>query len=230
MVEKKTEEVIVAEYKLHIHCGECARAVEKHIIRNAGVQKVDINVESGKVIVRGTDFDVEKIQERIQRKTRKRVELISPKPKPKVIKPPEKKEDKKEVIKTTVLKVHLHCENCERDLKATLLKHKEIHKVETNRGAQTCTIVGTIKEAELIKYLHKKARKHGEVVPQKVEKKEETKKVKIEVKEGKEHIKVEVEENKEEVKSKDVVVPYFIHCTHAPQWFSDEDPNACSVM
>ncbi|RRT43186.1 hypothetical protein GW17_00026056 [Ensete ventricosum] len=138
MVEKKTEEVIVAEYKLHIHCGECARAIEKHIIRNA-----------------------------------------------------------------------------------------EIHKVETNRAAQTCTIVGTIKEEELIKHIRKKARKHAEIVPQKVEKKVEEKKVKLEVKDGKEELTVE---KKEELKTKDVVVPYFIHCTHAPQWFSDEDPNACSVM
>ncbi|THU72997.1 hypothetical protein C4D60_Mb04t18150 [Musa balbisiana] len=228
MVEKKTEEVIVAEYKVHIHCGECARAVEKHIIRNAGVQKVDINVSSGKVIVKGSNFDVKQVQERVERKTRKKVELISPKPKPKEVKPPEKKkEEKKEVIKTTVIKVHLHCSNCENDLKLILLKHKEIHKVETNRAAQTCTIVGTIKEEELIKHIRKKARKHAEIVPQKVEKKVEEKKIKFEVKDGKEELTVE---KKEELKTKDVVVPYFIHCTHAPQWFSDEDPNACSVM
>lgn len=67
-------------------------------IGGKGVQKVDINVSSGKVIVKGSNFDVKQVQERVERKTRKKVELISPKPKPKEVKPPEKKkEEKKEV-------------------------------------------------------------------------------------------------------------------------------------
>lgn len=120
MVEKKTEELIVAEYKLHIHCKECASAVHKHIVQNSGycfihslqyqvhifvlliccwhekgVEKVDINVESGKVIVKGY-FDVKKVQERIEKKTKKKVELISSKFLP-------KEEKKEEVIELAQL-------------------------------------------------------------------------------------------------------------------------------
>ena len=101
-----------------------------------------------------------------------------------------------------------------------------VHSVKMNRDAQTCTIVSTVEEKKLIQYIRKKLRKQGEIVPPKQEKKEEEKK-KEEIKESKE-VKVEVAEKKEEVKT--IVVPYFIHCTHAPQWFSDENPNACSVM
>lgn len=55
---------------------------------------MDIEVETGKVSVKGV-FDPVKIHKRIEKKTRKKVELISPKPKEKVDKPPEKKEEKK---------------------------------------------------------------------------------------------------------------------------------------
>lgn len=105
-----------------------------------------------------------------------------------------------------------------------------VHTVKMHRDAQTCTVVGTIEEKKLIEYIRKKAHKHGEILPQKIEKKieKEEEKKKVEVKDGKE--KVEVVKEKEEVKSKEIVVPYFIHCTHAPDWFSDENPNACSVM
>jgi len=95
-----------------------------------------------------------------------------------------------------------------------------------NRDAQTCTIVSTVDEKKLVDYIRKKLHKQGEIVPPKQEKKEEEKK-KEEVKEIKE-AKVEVAEKKEEVKN--IVVPYFVHCTHAPQRFSDENPDACSVM
>jgi hypothetical protein len=33
-----------------------------------------------------------------------------------------------------------------------------------------------------------------------------------------------------EVKTKEGKDPYFIHYVYAPQLFSDENPNACSVM
>ncbi|XP_019709272.1 heavy metal-associated isoprenylated plant protein 4 [Elaeis guineensis] len=232
VVEKETrEEVITAVYKLHLHCKDCARHVEKTIIRTQGIHKVDIEVETGKVSVKGV-FDPVKIHKRIEKKTKKKVELISPKPKEKVDKPPEKKEEKKkeEVVKTTVIKVHMHCKNCEYDLETILLKLKGVHTVKMNRDAQTCTVVGTIEEKKLIEYIRKKAHKRAEIVPQKIEKKveKEEEKKKVEVKDGKE--KVEVVKEKEEVKSKEIVVPYFIHCTHAPDWLSDENPNACSVM
>ncbi|ONK72218.1 uncharacterized protein A4U43_C04F17070 [Asparagus officinalis] len=234
-VKAKTEEVTTAVYKLNLHCPECAHAVEKTVVRTSGVQKVDTDVESGKVTVKG-NFDVKKIQELIAKKSRKKVELISPKPKEKEEKKEEKIEKKEVVAKTTVIKVHMHCEKCEQDLKWKLLKLKGIHSVKMNRDAEICTIVGTVEEKKLVEYIRKKLRKHGEIVPQKKEEKKEEKKG--EVKESKE-VKVaevvekkvtEMSEKKEEVKTKEIVVPYFIHCTHAPEWFSDENPNACFVM
>lgn len=47
-----------------------------------GVQKVDTDVESGKVNVKGI-IDVKKIHELIEKKSKRKVEIISPKPKEK---------------------------------------------------------------------------------------------------------------------------------------------------
>lgn len=100
-------------------------------------------------------------------------------------------------------------------------------------------MTGTVEEKKLIEYIRRKTKKHVEVVPQK-QKEEEKKKTEEKVSKEKETEakggakeevkKVEIVEKKEEVKITEIVVPYFIHCTHAPQWFSDEDPNSCSVM
>lgn len=99
-----------------------------------------------------------------------------------------------------------------------------------NRDAQTCTIVSTLDEKKLIEYIRRKVGKYGEIVPEKLEKKEEEEKPKGEVIKESKEVKAKVEEKMEEVKPRDIVVPYFIHCTHAPEWFSDENPNACAVM
>ncbi|KAK8945636.1 hypothetical protein KSP40_PGU001860 [Platanthera guangdongensis] len=76
---------------------------------------------------------------------------------------------------------------------------------------QSCAVVGVVEEKKLLKYIHKKTGKRGKIIEQKQQEKDE----------GKEEPKLELE----------VLLPnYFIHCTHAPQWFSDENPNACSLM
>ncbi|PKU60744.1 heavy metal-associated isoprenylated plant protein 4 [Dendrobium catenatum] len=216
-VESKAKEkvqVITAIYKLNLHCNECGRAIEKPIIRTQGVENVYIDVESGKVTVTGI-FDAKKMHELIKKKSKKKVEWISFKPEDKGVRKEEivGKMRKEEVVKTAVIKLHLHCEKCENDLENKLLKLRGVHSVKIDRGEQTCTVVGIVEEEKLIEYIHKKAGKRGEIVQQKVKK-----------------IKEDESEKKEEVKSKDVAVPYFIHCTHAPQWFSDENPNSCSVM
>ncbi|KAH7687348.1 Copper chaperone domain-containing protein [Dioscorea alata] len=238
--KEKQEEVITAIYKLNLHCQECARSIEKHVTRISGVQKVDTDVESGKVTVKGI-IDVKKIHELIEKKSKRKVEIISPKPKEKDDKVSAEKvvEKKEDVVRTIVMKVQMHCENCEHDLKWRLLKLKGVHSVKMNREAGTCTVTGTVEEKKLIEYIRRKTKKHVEVVPQK-QKEEEKKKTEekvikekeTEAKGGaKEEVKkVEIVEKKEEVKITEIVVPYFIHCTHAPQWFSDEDPNSCSVM
>lgn len=117
--------------------------------------------------------------------------------------------------------------------------------------AQTLAVEGTIDPEKLISYLRKKVHKHAEIIPPKQEKKDETKQKekssskppeKKEEKKEKEkesgkstEIDTKVVEVKEEikvveVKTKEGSAPYFIHYVYAPQIFSDENPNACSIM
>lgn len=98
--------------------------------------------------------------------------------------------------------------------------------------------------------MKKRVHKHAEIIPPKQEKKVEEKK-KEEKKEEKKEKEFEKkgnvttvqmklapsarvaefrEERKVEGKTPEGNVPYFVHYVYAPQTFSDENPNACSVM
>lgn len=109
-----------------------------------------------------------------------------------------------------------------------------IHNVKTDMKAQKITIEGVIEAEKLKAYMRKKVHKYGEIVEEKKkeEKKEETKKMeKIKVVEEKSVKLVEFKEvEKIQVKTKEGGDPYFIHYVYAPQLFSDENPNACSIM
>ncbi|KAK8944444.1 hypothetical protein KSP39_PZI008460 [Platanthera zijinensis] len=157
--------IITAVYKLHLHCKECARAVHKSITSAPGILKVDIDMESGKVTVKGI-FDAKKLHEIIEKKSKRKVEWLSPKP------------------------------------------VEGVESVKMDMKGQSCAVVGVVEEKKLLKYIHKKTGKRGKIIEQKQEK----------------------DEAKEEPKLELEVPKYFIHCSHAPQWFSDENPNACSLM
>ncbi|GLT52126.1 hypothetical protein SLA2020_254820 [Shorea laevis] len=112
--------------------------------------------------------------------------------------------------------------------------------------AEILTIKGTIEPEKLLTYIRKKVHKHDEIIDSKTVKKKEKKKEEEEEKEKKKEKKeeekveeifiekTEIVEFKEEVKvevqSKEGRVPYFIHYVYAPQFFSDENPNACIVV
>ncbi|KAF8107856.1 hypothetical protein N665_0116s0061 [Sinapis alba] len=262
--KEKGEEIITAVYKVHLHCRKCACDIKKPLLRFQGVHGVDIDLEKNEIKVKGK-IEVVKIHEQIKKWSKKKVELISPKPSEvkktttttttSVV---EKKttEVKKDVIRTTVLKVHIHCNKCDKDLQNKLLKHKAIHIVKTDMKAQTLTVQGTIESAKLLTYIRKKVHKHAEIVSSKTEeekkkeeeekkkKKEEEEKKKKEEEEKKKKGEVKVEVTKtttqivefiekvkvEGQKDKDGNIPYFVHYVYAPQLFSDENPNACCIV
>lgn len=109
--------------------------------------------------------------------------------------------------------------------------------------AQTLTVDGTIEPEKLVSFLRKKVHKHAEIVPSKVPEKKEEKKEIIKIKEdikketdivigGKstvDQIFAKEEIKLVEVKYKEGNSPYFIHYVYAPQLFSDENPNACTI-
>ncbi|CAN4099496.1 unnamed protein product [Withania somnifera] len=137
----------------------------------------------------------------------------------------------KETIKTTSLKVYMHCNKCELDLRRRLLKHKGIHSVKTDFKTQTITVETILESEKIVTYVMKKFGKHAEIVKRKEEEKKEVKKEKVTTEVINTEKIIEFKEVKKvEAKIKEGEIPYFVHYVYAPQWFSDENPNACAIM
>lgn len=87
-----------------MHCEACARKVRWSLKDFPGVEDVITDCKSHQVVVKGEKADPLKVLERVQKKNRRKVELLSPIPDtPQVEKPsqevnPPEKEKKEEVI------------------------------------------------------------------------------------------------------------------------------------
>ncbi|XLR58279.1 hypothetical protein S83_008951 [Arachis hypogaea] len=78
--------------KVFMHCEGCARKVRRSLRGFPGVEDVITDCKSHKVVVKGEKADPLKVRERVQRKSHRQVELLSPIPVPE---PEAPKEDKK---------------------------------------------------------------------------------------------------------------------------------------
>ncbi|KAL2341399.1 hypothetical protein Fmac_009339 [Flemingia macrophylla] len=241
--EKKDEDPPEIVLKVDMHCEACTRKVAKALKGFDGVEEVIADGKASKVVVKGKTADPIKVCERLQKKSGKKVELISPLPEPpeekkeedeiKEPQPEEKKEEPPPVV-TVVLKVRMHCEACAQGIQKRILKIQGVESVETNLGNDHVIVKGVVDPAMLVDYVYKTTKKQAFIV------KEEEK----EKKEEKEEVTKGDEENKEDdVEDDDTTTDikrseywpywpsrYYVDYAYAPQIFSDENPNACTVM
>ncbi|KAF7003553.1 hypothetical protein CFC21_018852 [Triticum aestivum] len=214
--ETKVVELKTAVYKVHVHCGQCARDIETQFTEFHGVQEVKLDAGSGKVTVRGVGFDEEKLRVKVSKGCRRNVEYIPPPPPPKEIITEVK--STKEEIKIITVKVPLHCPDCAVMVREILLEHKHIYAAKADLGKNTCVIEGVIEEKKLTEYIYQRTRKHCIIdkVETTVRIVEETVVVKKKKEEVVEKVVEEVAEVAEviEEKIKEVVAPYFLPCTH----------------
>ncbi|XP_059661665.1 heavy metal-associated isoprenylated plant protein 7-like [Cornus florida] len=265
--------------RVFMHCEGCARKVRRCLKGFEGVEDVLTDCKTHKVVVKGEKADPLKVLERVQRKSHRQVELLSPIPKPpaedakkpeeKEAPKPEEKKEEPQVI-TVFLKVHMHCEACAQEIKKRILRMKGVENAEPDLKGSQVTVKGVFDPPKLVEYVHKRTGKHAVIVKQEPEKKEEEKAT-----EGKEEKKGEdgdkdgkkggggAEEKKEgggdaaakpdsaaeedeklvDVKKNDFHYYYpqqyqvyparyaaEMYNQYPPQIFSDENPNACSVM
>ncbi|KAK9926606.1 hypothetical protein M0R45_023825 [Rubus argutus] len=249
--------------RVYMHCEGCARKVKRCLKGFQGVEDVSTDCKGHKVVVKGEKADPIKVLERVQRKSHRQVELLSPIPKPPAEeekkpeekpKPEEKKEEPPQVI-TVVLKVHMHCEACAQEIKKRIQRMKGVESAEPDLKNSQVTIKGVFDPAQLVEYVHRRTGKHAEIVKQEPEKKDN----KEEAKEGTKDEKKSGEEGDKDKKSGGGGAPaegetvteetkvvdflkknehYYYSQRYAmeplyaypPQIFSDENPNACSVM
>ncbi|WMV35559.1 hypothetical protein MTR67_028944 [Solanum verrucosum] len=273
--------------RVFMHCEGCARKVRKSLKGFQGVEDVLTDCKTHKVVVKGEKADPLKVLERIQKKSHRQVELLSPIPKPPAAAAEEpKKPEEKEAVKaeekkeepqviTVVLRVHMHCEACAQEIK------RRVENAEPDLKNSQVTVKGVFEATKLVEYVSKRTGKRAVIVKVEPEQKaKEAAKPKEDQKEEKktEAKKVEEGDNKEEKKEEaaapakeeavvaakeeavqndvdpivDVKKNEFYYYHHPqnhqlynnpqrlahemfaypppPQIFSDENPNACSVM
>ncbi|PIN00384.1 Copper chaperone [Handroanthus impetiginosus] len=184
--------------RVYMHCEGCARKVRRCLKGFEGVKDVITDCRTSKVVVKGEKADPLKVLERVQRKSHRQVDLISPIPKPPAEEPkkPEEKEvpkpeEKKEELPviTAVLGVYMHCEACAQEIKKRIMRMNGVESAEPDLKSSQVTVKGRFEQEKLVDYVYKRTGKHATILKMEPEKKEEEK-----PKEGKE----EKEEKKAE--------------------------------
>ncbi|GFY88107.1 hypothetical protein Acr_06g0000470 [Actinidia rufa] len=215
----KTYSVIVLG--LSMHCEGCADTIKQHLHSFDEVQQVDIDMSNHKVTVRGEIANPKIVVERLRRRTNKPVALISPVLKEKTEE--ERKEDKrkeeernKPKMVEVVLKVYMHCEGCAQDIKSCIHKMEGVLTVVIDMSTSQVTVKGAFEPHQLVEYINKNAGKHATIM----------KKTPLMEKEGEN----KNEKQGEKMNIKDYSQIYPPGGVYAPQFFSEENPNACSVM
>uniref|UniRef100_A0A0E0K083 HMA domain-containing protein n=1 Tax=Oryza punctata TaxID=4537 RepID=A0A0E0K083_ORYPU len=165
------EEVVM---RVFMHCEGCARKVKKILRGFDGVEDVVADSKAHKVIVKGKKAaaDPMKVVHRVQKKTGRKVELLSLMPPPEEKKEEEKKEEpeppkpeeKEATVIAVVLKVHMHCEACAQVIRKKFLKMKGVQSAEPDMKASQVTVKGVFEESKLTDYVHKRIGKNAAVV------------------------------------------------------------------
>ncbi|EXB22443.1 hypothetical protein L484_002168 [Morus notabilis] len=161
--KKADDGIITVVLKLDMHCEGCV----DNVITDYGANKVTV---TGKV-------DPAAIRENLEKKTKKKVELVSPQPKkdgggdkkPAEKKPDEKKpaEEKKPKQSTVVMKIRLHCEGCIHKIRRIISKFKGVESVDIDGGKDLVAVKGTMEAKDLVPYLQAKLKRPIDVVPPK---------------------------------------------------------------
>ncbi|KAL6520462.1 hypothetical protein OROHE_017050 [Orobanche hederae] len=152
-------------------------------------------------------------------------------------KPKEGNKEEPPAIITVVLKIRMHCEACAQALQKRIGKIKGVESVTADVNNDQVTVKGVVDPDKLVNDIHKKTGKQASIVKDEEKKKEEKKKKKVDdKKEEKQEENKQVEEEDDEktdiIKRFEYLPPkyYYMDYAYAPHFFSDENPNACSVM
>lgn len=163
--EAKPEPIVL---KVDMHCAGCAREVRKAIKSFKGVEQFEVDMQLNKVTVKG-NVDPLKLRERVQRKSGRKTELISPLVLPnkteekEKIKIEEKKDKPEPVVVTVVLNVNMHCEGCAQTVKKNILKLKGVQTVDPDFKSQKVTVKGTVDPKRLAEHLYRRTGKRVQI-------------------------------------------------------------------
>ncbi|XP_059315949.1 heavy metal-associated isoprenylated plant protein 8-like [Lycium ferocissimum] len=202
---------------VYIHCQGCKEQVLKSLRGFDGVEEIEIDEKNHKVVVKGEKADPLKVAERLRKKSGKHVELISPIPPKK--KEEEKKEKKQEPkVIEVILKLYLHCEGCAKDVKQCIHKMPGVQTVNPEMKNNIVKVKGSMDPQKLVEFISKKAGRHAEIVKSinKIDKEKDEKPATD-------------NKNASDNKKGCTCQHDYLQLVYAPQFFSDENPNSCSI-
>ncbi|XP_027071213.2 heavy metal-associated isoprenylated plant protein 3 [Coffea arabica] len=172
--------------KLDLHCEGCAKKVKRSIKHFDGVEDVKADCASNKLTVTG-NVDPGWLREKVEQRTKKKVELLSPPSKKdsggggdkKADDKADKKSDDKKKdepkkpkepqVSTVVLKIRLHCDGCAHKIKRIIKKIDGVEAVVVDNEKDLVTVKGTMDAKDLTPYLKDKLKRTVDVVPPKKE-------------------------------------------------------------
>ncbi|GER45502.1 heavy metal transport/detoxification superfamily protein [Striga asiatica] len=202
--EKKSPEIVL---RVFMHCEGCARKVRRCLTGFQGVEEVEADCRGSRVVVKGEKADPVKVLEWVQKKSHRKVELISPIPTPPPPPPPQliteelHKIEEPNVI-TVVLGVYMHCDACAQEIKRRIHRMK-VQIVEPDLRGSQVKVKGFFEPQKLVDYVYKRTGKHATVIKVEPEKKEEPKPDETqEAKESKENKENKAEKESEEKEEK----------------------------
>ncbi|XP_076882104.1 heavy metal-associated isoprenylated plant protein 8-like [Bidens hawaiensis] len=213
---------------VYLHCQGCVETLVKSLRGFEGVEEVEVNAKDHRVTVKGKSADPVRVAERVRRKTGKHVDIIFPVQKKQQ---PEKKQEKKpeaSKVQEVALKMHIHCEGCSKHVKHCIHKMEGVQTVNVEMEKSLVTVKGTMDPKNLVAYISKRAGRHAEIVNPKNKNKD-----KKDGEQKDENQKNDQKNEKNKDNNKNAGSPYPNippGLIYAPQLFSDENPNACSIM
>ncbi|CAN1353483.1 Heavy metal-associated isoprenylated plant protein 6 [Linum perenne] len=171
----------VTVFKMDMHCEGCAKKIRRALKHMDGVEDVKTDCETDKLTVTGK-VDPGRVKSRIEEKTKKKVEIVSPQAKKdggggggggdkkaeeKKPSPPKEADGVLSGVlqSTVVLKIRTHCEGCIHKMKKIIKKTSGVVSVAVDAAKDLVTVKGTMDVKELTSYLKEKLKRNVDVVP-----------------------------------------------------------------
>ncbi|KAG2399586.1 Heavy metal-associated isoprenylated plant protein [Vigna angularis] len=130
-----------------------------------GVEGVVIDMAENQVTIRGT-VEPEAICNIITKKTKKKVQVMSPLPEPEVEPTPEIVTSLAIEPVTVELNINMHCEACAEQLKRKIFKMRGVQTAVAELSTGKVIVTGTMDANKLVDYVHRRTRKQVKIVPQ----------------------------------------------------------------
>lgn len=149
---------------VELHCAGCAKKIQRSIMKIRGVERVEIDMGKNQVTVIGA-VEPQAVCNRITRKTKRRVDVISPQPAAEGKPLPQIVTSQVDGLVTVELSVNMHCEGCAEQLKKKILKMRGVQTAATEFSSRKVMVTGTMDPNKLVDYVYRRTKKQAKIVP-----------------------------------------------------------------